>query len=106
MYLNVEDILSIVSHGSRLLKRLSQKPQDDTQALDFRTSSGDTEKMSGTLEPKQKETQHFEEKVMGSESCFRYGCPHPLPCPSVHFRKQPDSSASNPYPIALTAEEP
>lgn len=57
MYLNVEDILSMVSHGSRLLRRLSQKPQGDAQALDFGTSRGDSEKTSGTLEPEQQGTK-------------------------------------------------
>lgn len=57
MYLNVEDILSTVSHGSRLLRRLSQKPRGDAQALDFDTSSGDSEKTSATLEPEQKGTK-------------------------------------------------
>lgn len=57
MYLNVEDILSMVSHGSRLLRRLSQKPRGDAQALDFGTSSGDSEKTSATLEPEQKGTK-------------------------------------------------
>lgn len=54
MYLNVEDM---VSHGSRLLRRLSQKPQGDAQALDFGTSRGNSEKTSGTLEPEQQGTK-------------------------------------------------
>lgn len=57
MYLNVEDMLSIVNHGSRLLRRLSQKPRGDAQALDFGTSRGDSEKTSATLEPEQKGTK-------------------------------------------------
>lgn len=50
----MEDKLLIVSYGKRLLRRLSQKPRDDAQAPDFSNSNGDNEKMSETLEPKQK----------------------------------------------------
>lgn len=57
MYLNMEDTLSIVSHRSRLLRRLSQKPRGDAWALDFGTSGEDSEKTSGTLEPEQKGTR-------------------------------------------------